>query len=46
MGVTSGHRSIPGAWLHGFLECILGHGKIITKLMINPFVSRILLVTE
>ena len=38
---TSRHRSVMGAWLNGLLECILRHGKVITKLMINLFVNML-----
>ena len=30
--------------VHGLLQCILGHGKLITKLLINPFVNGLRLV--
>ena len=40
----SRHRSVMGAWLHGLLEYILGNGKVITKLMIDPFVNGLWLV--
>ena len=43
-GNTSRRTGATGAWLHGLLECGLGHGKVITKLMINPFVNGIRLV--
>ena len=42
---TSRYRCVTGAWLHGLLECTLGHGKVITKLMINPFVNGLRLVS-
>ena len=32
-------QKCDGAWLHGLVQYILGHGKVITKLMINPFVN-------
>ena len=33
-----------GAWLHGLIKCTLGRGKVITKLMTNPFVNGLWLV--
>ena len=38
----SRHRSVMGAWLYGY--CILGHGKVVTKLLINPFMNGLWLV--
>ena len=35
----------PGAWLHGEIECVLGHGKLITKRMINLFMNELQLVS-
>ena len=40
----SRHRSVMEAWLHGLLECVFGYEKVITKLMINPFVNGLRLV--
>ena len=37
----SRHRSVTWAWLHNLLECILGHGKLITTLMNNTFMNRL-----
>ena len=37
-------RILMEPWIHGLLECILGHGKVIAKLMINTFVNRLWLV--
>ena len=37
---TRRHRSVMGAWLHGLIQCIFGHWKVTTKLMIIPFVTR------
>ena len=37
-------KIVTEAWLPGLLECILGHGKVITKLMINQFVNGLYLV--
>ena len=32
--------------VHGLLSCNLGHGKLITNLLINPFVNGLRLVSE
>ena len=39
---TSRHRRITRAWLHGLVECNLGLGKVITKLMISPIPERVM----
>ena len=39
-GETSGHRSVPVAWLHSLQQCVvLGHGNVVTNLMISLFVN-------
>ena len=30
--------------VHALLECILGHGKLVTKLLTNPFVNGLRVV--
>ena len=48
-GVTGNSKSITGGMassVHILLECILGHGKLITKLLINPFVNGLWLVSN
>ena len=42
----SGHKSVTVAWLHGLIDCILGHGKGIPKLLIKMFVNGMRLVIE
>ena len=42
--VMNRHRSIMWAWVHGLFECILGHGKVITKLTIYLFMNGLWLL--
>ena len=34
--VMSRHIPVTGEWPQGLPQCILGHGKVITKLITNP----------